>query len=269
MVNLLYELSNVMLLIGLSAFFITFSIAVVLLLRLCTNPAILYKDNPVLGSISSLIGIIYGVLAGLTALYLINNISYTSDAILREANSVSNIYRDSIWFKEPMRQQMRQQTADYLQAVINVEWPLMKEGKRVNYEDNKMIMQMTNSLINYSKNMQPTDLLLVRDALEEVKSLYNARETRLHMSHYSLNSEIWVVIIIGTFLTLGINYLFGMNLYLHIFAVTVASIMAAAIIFLLVSLDRPFQGEFGIQPNAFKAVLNIVQTDAYAIEKPA
>lgn len=269
MMEMVYKISDVALLIWLSVFFIVFSVLAVTVLRRFTKASVLYKDNPVLGSISSLIGIIYGVLAGLTALYLINNISYTSDAILREANSVSNLYRDSIWFKEPVRQQIRKQAADYLEAVINVEWPLMKAGKPVNYDDNKMIIQMANMLIKYGGHVNGTETLIVRDALEEVKALYDARETRLHMSNYSLNSEIWVVIIIGTFLTLGINYLFGMNFYLHLVAVSFASIMAASIIYLLLSLDRPFQGDFGIEPNAFKTVLNIVQTDAYAVDKPA
>jgi len=166
-----------------------------------------------------------------------------------------------------MREAIRQEAASYLTAVINDEWPVMKAGGRVGYADNKMIIQMANLLINYSQNISNSEMLVVRDALEEVKDLYNARETRLHMSRYTLNMEIWLVIIIGTFITLGINYLFGMNFYLHIIAVSVVSIMAASIIYLLISLDRPFQGDFGIEPNAFKAVLTLIQTDAYSQDK--
>jgi hypothetical protein len=57
---------------------------------------------------------------------------------------------------------------------------------------------------------------------------------------------------------IGINFLFGMNLYMHILTTSASALMASSIIFLLLTLDKPFQGEFVIEPDAFKALLTYI-----------
>ena len=79
------------------------------------------------------------------------------------------------------------------------------------------------------------------------------------MSFSALNSEVWVVILLGTILTIGINFLFGMNFYLHIFTAIAVGLMASSMLFLLVTLDRPFRGEFVIEPDSLAAVLQFIE----------
>lgn len=217
-----------------------------------------YNDNAVIGTTASLISVIYGVLAGLSALYLINNNSYTADAVQREANAVADIYRDSQWLNGNLQKTIQEDIKNYLNHVITIEWPLMKKGLDIDDQGDQYIDKITYQLIHLNKSSGPESLLL-HDMLDEVRSLYNARQQRIHMSYSELNPELWVVILIGTFLTLFINFLFGMNFYLHIIIVCAASLMTSSLIFLLITLDRPFQGEFSIQPDAFRAVLKQVQ----------
>jgi hypothetical protein len=212
-----------------------------------------YKDNAVTGTVSSLIALIYGVLAGLTALYLINNLTYTSDAVQREANSIANIYRDSSWLKDPTRTEIQNDLAKYLHNVIDVEWPHMKLGDVLDQTGENIIKHISLQLSQYQT--QPHDELIMRDLLDEIKSLYDARETRIEMSFSGLNGEVWVVIGLGTLLLMSINLLFGMNVYFHLFTAIALAIMSAAMIFLLVTLDKPFQGEFVIDSDAFQTIL--------------
>lgn len=215
-----------------------------------------YRDDSALGNVSSLIGIIYGVLAGLTALYLINNISYTADAVQREANAVANLYRDTTWIKPPMQQTMQTQIKSYLNEVISTEWPLMKHGKSLPPQGDQIINALSDLIIQYSQTTQPSDTLIVKDMLEEIKTLYNARQQRIHMSFSQLNIEIWIVILIGSFLIIGINFFLKMRFYLHVICIGATALMVSAMFFLLVTLDRPFQGEFVVEPDALKAILN-------------
>ena len=109
MIDYLYKLSDTNIFILLSLFSVSISISFILIIKFFIPVSVHYDDNPVLGNISQLIGIIYGVLAGLMALYLINNITATSDAIQNEANAVANIYRDSKWLKEPTRSNIQKE----------------------------------------------------------------------------------------------------------------------------------------------------------------
>lgn len=242
----------------LSVITIIISIMAILFLRHRIPHNLRYKYNPVIGNISSLIGIIYGVLAGLMALYLINNINYTADAVQREANAVANLYRDSKWLKDPTRTDIQTQIKKYLSRLVDTEWPLMKKGKSVDNGGGVLIDNIANALSHYNV-VTNTDLLIMRDMLEEIKSLYDAREQRIHMSYAALNPEIWIVILIGTVLTIGINYFFRVNLYLHVLTISAAALMCSSMIYLLLTLDRPFQGEFIVESDSFRSLLESIK----------
>src|SRR5579872_4471129 len=254
MLNYLYQLSDLSIFMILSFLTISLSVASILLSKRLIFFRLRYRDNTTISSISSLIGIIYGVLVGFIALYLIDNNDRASNAVLQEANAVANIYRDSQWLKVPTQKQIREQLGSYLNKVIHIEWPLMREGKEADLGGDFIIQNISNALKNYPTR-KGMDTLIVQDLLTELKTLYNARHERISMSISQLSPELWVVILIGTVLIIGINYAFRVNFYLHLFATSAFAIMAASMLFLLVTLDRPFQGEFSIEPDAFQAVL--------------
>lgn len=237
---------------------ILFSLVALLLIRRYRLVSTNYQDDPVLGNIGTLIGTIYGVLAGLTALYLVNNIAFTADAVQREANAVADIYRDSRWLKDPQRTQIQTETKKYIDNVMTVEWPLMQNGEPVGSQNDLIIDKISGNLFTYDPSSN-SESLLVHDMLDEIRLLYNARQQRIHMSNLELNPEIWFVVLVGTALTLGINFLFRMSFYLHVAAISATALMASAVIFLLVSLDRPFQGDFIVEPEAFDSVLALIK----------
>jgi hypothetical protein len=92
--------------------------------------------------------------------------------------------------------------------------------------------------------------------LDDIKALHYARDQRIQLSKNSLSTEIWDVVLIGTFLTIIINFFFKMSYRIHLVALLAEIIMAGSIIFLLITLDTPFQGEYVVQPEAFQTLLN-------------
>jgi len=264
MLNGLYQLSDIAIFIILSSTAIVISIIAIFLVKLFIPIDFRYKDNSVIANTSSLINVLYGVLAGLTALYLINNNSYTSDAVQREASAVANIYRESNYLQGSQKAAIQVEIANYLNNVIHVEWPAMRLGQHINSDGNSIIDNISADIhISMQKNLGQTMFSL--DLLNEVKALYDARQQRIQMSYAQLDPEIWVVVLLGTILTLCINYLFGMNFYLHVFTVSAAALMTSSMLFLLISLDRPFQGEFIIEPSAFQALLGQIQNKTHSL----
>jgi hypothetical protein len=261
MLDFLFHLTDVRLFTLLIGLGFVIALLGVTMVRIIVPHELRLKDNSVIGSVGALVGLIYGVLVGITSLYLINNLTATSDAVQREANGLANIYRSATWLKEPARDNLLLLVKNYLNEATDVEWPAMKRGEAVSEEGDLMIDKMSNELRAYPVATQ-SDALIVRDLLEEVRSLYNAREDRLAMSNSELSAELWVVILIGTFLTMGINFLYGMNIYLHYLTSCIGALMASSMIFLLLTLDRPFQGDFVIEPDSFRAVLSSMEKKA-------
>jgi hypothetical protein len=255
MLDFLQTLSDKQLFAFLSSLFVAISLLTVIMVQRFIPNKLRRSHNAVIGNVSSLIGLIYGVLAGLTALYLINNLSYTGDAVQKEANAVANLYRDSTWLKEPVRTQVKNELSSYVNKVITVEWPLMKDGAKISEDAGTHIENVSHELNSYN-SFNNSEMLILHDMLDEIKALYNARETRIEMSYASLNSDLWAVILIGTLLMISINFLFGMNFYFHMVTSIAAALMAASMIFLLLTLDKPFQGDFVIEPDALQQILN-------------
>lgn len=254
MFNFLYQIPDTYLFFILSFSTVIISVTAIHYTRKYIPFDLRYRDNPMLANMSSLISIIYGVLVGLTALYLITNISTTSEAVVREANAAADFYRDTRWLQEPARTNVQQLIKSYVEKVINEEWPKMVAGVAVDHVNDDIVDKITDELQQYKVN-DYADLLVLRDMLSDVKALYDARELRIQMSYSELNPAIWSVILVGTILMIGICYLYSMNYYLHIITTSAISIMASAMIYLLISLDRPFQGEFIIESDVMKSVL--------------
>lgn len=268
MLDFLYRLSDFSIFLVLSGIIIAVSIVSIVIGKQFIFHRLKYRDNATIASISSLIGIIYGVLAGFICLYLIDNNDHASQAALHEANAVANVYRDSQWLKNPARAEIKDLLESYINKAINVEWPLMREGKDADVEGDYVIEKISNILRAYP-TAAVSDTLIVQDVLTELKTLYNARHERISMSGSQLSPQLWEVILIGTILIIGINYAFRVNFYLHLFAISAFGIMAAAMLFLMVTLDRPFQGEFIVEPDALQAVLRFMKTGSDTIPKQA
>jgi hypothetical protein len=217
-----------------------------------------YLDNTGIANTSALISIIYGVLAGLMALYLINNINYTTDAAQREASALANLYRDSRWLNDPTRAMIQAGIKKYIDIAIQVEWPLMKMGKDVGSEGEDIIDRIASQLDHYPL-VNNHDVVIDQDMLALIRNLFDARQQRIQMSTVELSPETWIVILIGSILTVAINFLLGMNFYLHMITVISVAIMTSGMVFLLITLDRPYQGEFIVEPDALRSVQSHIE----------
>ncbi len=257
MIDYLYKTSDLNLFLLLSIPLILISILALLFIRAYMSLHLRYQENAVIGCTSALIIVIYGVLAGFATLYLINNNNAATDATQREASTIANLYRDSIGLSEPDRTQIQTNIRGYLTQVLNMEWPLMNAGKTVTNAGDFIIEKIGNELNHYKVNNN-TESLLVTDMLMLSDKLYDARQQRIQLSYISLNNEVWVVIIVSTILTLCVSYLFGINFYLHIFVAVASALMTAAIAFLLISLDKPFQGEFVVGPEPYQTIATYI-----------
>lgn len=257
MPEFLYDLSDLAIFLFLVGVTITISALAVVINKRFIFRKLHYKDNPTIGSISALIGIIYGVLVGFIALYLINNQDHASDAVLREANAAANIYQASGWLTEPAQASVKNDMRDYLQIVIQKEWPLMRAFKPVSDKaGDNTIRKIFNDLEVFAP-ANSAQFAILQNLLTQINALHDARHERLTLSSAQLSPELWEVILVGTILIIAINYAFRVNFTLHLFAVSSFAIMAASMLFLLITLDRPFQGEFVITPDALQEVLDL------------
>jgi hypothetical protein len=226
MLDYLYRTTDLELFVILGSILFIISLFSLLMIRWFFPLHLRYQENVVICCTSALVIGIYGVLAGFATLYLINNNNAAADAVQRESSAVADLYRNSQGLNDNLRP-----------------------------DDGDMIINNMVKELTHDTATTPAETASLEAMLSVTTNVYDARHQRIQMSYSSLSNEIWVVIIIGTILTLCVSYLIGVNFALHCFIVLGAVFMTTAVLFLLISLDKPYQGDFIIGPEIYQALL--------------
>jgi hypothetical protein len=216
MLDYLYQTNDLKLFVILGSILFTISLFSLLMIRWFFPLHLRYQENVVICCTSSLVIGIYGVLAGFATLYLINNNNAAADAVQRESSAVADLYRNSQGLNDTLRPAVQADIKNYVNQIIKIEWPQMNTGKIIADDGDMIINNMVKELTHDTATI-PAETASLEAMLAVTTNVYDARHQRIQMSYSSLSNEIWVVIIIGTILTLCVSYLFGVNFPLHCF----------------------------------------------------
>jgi hypothetical protein len=240
-----------------------FSLFVIVLNRIFKLYHLKYQDNTATASVASMIGITYGLLTGVVCLYLLGNQNHAENAALNEGTAAANLYRESQWLHSSMQTKVQSDLKKYIIDVTQQEWPAMTQGREININQSavRYINSISTALMHYPITNQ-SDALVVNNLLQSLRDLFKARQERIEISTTQLSVEIWVVILLSSALIIFMNHTLRLDFKLHIFSLIAMAIMTASVLFLLITLDRPFQGEFIVEPDALRGVLHLMEQNS-------
>lgn len=263
MANFIYSFSNLTLYVAINLLFIIFSLIALALVRHYSSLKEAYHENEVIGYVSATICIIYAIFIGFIAFYLLDNFSKAEDATKLESAHVALMYYDTKFLPEPLRTKIQADIDYYLDSVIHVEWPMMLHSVPVSPKNLVVISNILNELPN-QKATNNLETLALQETFKDTKKLYEARKTRVYLAGEALGGDIWIIILVAGILTIAVNYFFGMKLYLHVGSIVAVCLIVGSSIYLIVVLDRPFQGEFHVPNTPFQAVVDMIKIDKSA-----
>lgn len=252
---------NFLLFTLISLLFISISIISVYFVTKFISPDFRYRENPVIVSVSALIGIIYAVLVGFTILYELNNFNKAEEAEKEEGKAIIAIYRLARMLPENITVNLRKGVVDYTNHVIHNEWPLMAEGKPVDGTGLALIDSIFKEVHQAfpTNHLSSSQMMIFNNISIATNTLYNDHQERISKTHSALTPNVWFVIILATFLTIGINFLFGIDFRLHVISVIAVSLIVASVFYLIITLDRPYRGDFPIKPTTFYDALGYIK----------
>ena len=259
MADFIYSMPNIVLFCLISSIAVIISIIGVCIVNRFVSLKDRYEENGVMGYIGGTITIIYTIVAGFTILYVYDNFNKSKEAVQQEASIITNLYRYSTKLTNPLRTQIQTELKNYLLFVKNTEWILMQQGKEISDKGDIIIDKMTRMIDTYQAKHDTHEQAAIDDLSKEFNLLYSARETRILLANSALRSDIWLVLTIGLFFSIAVNYFFGMRFWYHIFSIIGIAIITSAIFFLIMELDRPFRGEFSVTSEPLDTTLNRIK----------
>lgn len=212
------------------------------------------RHNEFVGFNSALVGVFFAVLLAFIAVAAWESFGKAGDIAATEASLTGDLVRDANAFPEPLRSQLVDDVRDYVEIVLNKEWPAMASGIDFGDEGWQPLVKFHQALVGF-RTADPIQVAMFSEVLTRLNSLYDARRSRLLAAQDHIDPTVWWVVLLGAAITISFTYLFGMeSIGVHLWMTGVVAGSLALVIVLIVAFDYPFRGEVQITPDGFENV---------------
>ena len=141
----------------------------------------------------------------------------------------------------------------YICSIINMEFPAMEQG--VLAVDNPFLDALQTQIYDYQPQTE-RDYILYGKSIDLLNQAIFLRNTRFETSANGIPNELWWVLLIGYVVIIVMSYFITGDVTYRIYMTILMTIVYASLLFLIVALDYPFKGDFGLAPDAFQLILN-------------
>ena len=219
--------------------------------------------NVPLGLIYGALYVSFGVIIGFSAYLVLNKYTSSQATVVDEASAVRALYYLAGQFPESQRDQIQELATSYARAVVDEEWPLMREG-----QPSSRAAALNQQLTKSVDSLQPStsaEQAVYSQALQRATDLNQNRSVRLLYAREGLPPILWMVLGVLALIILLFTYFLGMeSAWLHVLAVAALTAGFVLTLFVIIVLDRPFAGDLRVSPEAFEIVLNEIEGDSHS-----
>ena len=214
------------------------------------------SHNEVIGFVFATCGVIYAVLLAFVVFAVYTQFASADKVVTSEAATLASLYLDTERYPEPVRSAIQEAIRGYTRSVVNDEFPAMQRG-----QPSSTTRARLTQLYRLNARLQAGDAYSVQldnKASQEIESIALLREERIQASKASLPKTFWFVLILGGLITVTLGAsLFMRQAFYQLLSSALLGIMIASVLFLVMTLDRPFTGTTAISPGAFERSLEL------------
>ena len=211
--------------------------------------------NDVLVPIFLTAGVIYAVLLGFTVIAEWELYGNAKNNTAEEAALLVPLYRQTRVMEEEKGGEIRHLIRAYAEHVVHG-WDAFRNGQR-----NTAAGHDSNEIIRVFASMTPGNKareLVSAQFLQTFSQMVLNRNKRYVHATESLSPIMWIGILIGGIITIGLSFIIFMErCWPHVLGVSVMSALIGMLLFMAAVLSRPFQGPLAIDPAPFEQVLAV------------
>jgi hypothetical protein len=197
--------------------------------------------------------VFYGLAAALTAVHVSETYEKVKDITAREASSLAVLYRHVSEYPEPERSALREEIRAYTHHVIHEAWPLQQRG--ITPSEAVKTMDRLQSTITRFEPATEAQKVLAVETLGSYGRMMEARRTRLDSVEHKLPAAMWIVIVLGAFISVVSAFYFPVrDARVHRVQVGLLATFIGLVIFIILSLDRPYRGDLGLKATPYELI---------------
>jgi len=213
-------------------------------------------------------GVIYAVLLAFMVIAMWETYDAAKANVAEEASLMVPIYRQSYAMSPEKGDEMRHLIREYGEGVIK-DW----ETFRVTAKGSPQARYVANKIVAVFNTMEPKTKareIATAQFMTTYSQFLLDRNKRLVQASESLSWIMWIAVIGGAMVTVGMSFVLYMDYPPPQYVMT--SVLATGIgllIFLMLVLNRPFVGPLGIEPEPYEASLqlfNLIDQDFKKID---
>ena len=197
--------------------------------------------------------VFYGLATALTAVNVWETYVRVEEIIKQEASALAVLYRNVSEYPEPVRGALREEIRAYTDQLIHQSWPLQRRGE-IPREGVRFNDQIQTTLANFEP-VTEAHKALARETLSSYDRMMEARRMRLDSVERKLPGVMWMVIVLGAFISLLSTFFFPvLDARLHRAQVALLATFIGLVIFMILALDRPYRGDLGMKATPYEVV---------------
>ena len=208
----------------------------------------LVVNNEVAGFSYATIAVIFAVLAAFMVIALWEEFREAEVEVRLEAGAVVSLGHLAIGLDDRARESVRDGLDRYLETVLREEWPAMAGGAA-----SPAAGEALTQVYRLYAAIEPGsahDRLILNRSLELLSEVSEHRRERIAGSASAVAAPLWMALMIGAFVTIGFQLLFGSpNLAAHSAMSGLVAVVVLTVILVIVLLDRPFAGVVRVSPE--------------------
>lgn len=197
--------------------------------------------------------VFYGLATALTAVNVWETYVKVEEITKQEASSLAVLYRNVSEYPEPSRGAMREEIRTYTEQLIHRSWPLQRRG-RIPTEGVKTMDRLQSTLATFEPVTEAQKVLAL-ETLSSFDRMMDARRMRLDSVERKLPGVMWLVVVLGAFISLFSAYHFPVrDPRLHRTQIGLLAGFIGLVLFMILALDRPYRGDLGLKATPYEIV---------------
>ena len=228
---------------------------------------VLKEHHEVAAVIFNAFGLLFAVVVAFVVFVVWNRYDEASKNLELEASQAADLFYVVRVFPDSVSSQMRQELFNYVSGVNDEEMKAMTIGGKSQKTSDAMRKIMKLFLNMDVKNL-PNEPAY-EEAFRGFNVLAQYRRLRLFAGGNSIPNVIWLVLLVGAFITVTYTYFFGMRKLLPQNLMTSAlTITITLILFLIFILDHPYTGTSAVSSDPMHSVMESMQKSLNAGNTP-